>query len=116
MRFKKLRLTGDGMLECEVEEGDCRWRISERFYGSGYEWRTIVRAGDAPKEPDDLPAGETVFMPEIFYIRKDPNSRGGLRSEGSFQIEQPDGFAHYFLDGDVTYASWREENQITVCR
>ncbi len=51
-------------------------------------------------------------MPEIFYIRKDPLSMGGLRSEGSFQIEQPYGFAHYFLDGDVTYAFWEEENQI----
>ena len=47
-----------------------------------------------------------------FYICKDPYSRGGLRSEGSFQIEEPDGFAHYFLNGDVTYAPWKEENQI----
>lgn len=107
-----IKLTGDRMLEYTVQEGDCLWRISERFYGTGYEWTKIVRSGDAPKDPNDLPAGETVFMPEIFYIRKDPYSRGGLCSEGSFQIEQPAGFAHYFLDGDVTYASWKEENQI----
>ena len=48
------RLTGDGMLEYEVQEGDCLWRINERFYGSGYEWRTIVRDGDAPKDPDEF--------------------------------------------------------------
>lgn len=107
-----IKLTGDRMLEYTVQEGDCLWRISERFYGTGYEWTKIVRSGDAPKDPNDLPACETVFMPEIFYIRKDPYSRGGLCSEGSFQIEQPAGFAHYFLDGDVTYASWKEENQI----
>ena len=107
-----IKLTGDRMLEYTVQEGDCLWRISERFYGTGYEWTKIVRSGDAPKDPNDLPAGETVFMPEIFYIRKDPYSRGGLCSEGSFQIEQPAGFVHYFLDGDVTYASWKEENQI----
>ena len=107
-----IRLTGDRMLEYEVQEGDSLWRISERFYGTGYKWSTIVRAGNAPKDPNYLLAGETVFMPEIFYIRKDPSSRGGLRSEGSFQMEQPYGFAHYFLDGDVSYASWEEENQI----
>ncbi|MDE7284418.1 MAG: hypothetical protein K2N85_12690, partial [Lachnospiraceae bacterium] len=107
-----IKLTGDGMLEYEVQEGDSLWRISECFYGTGYKWTTIVRAEDAPEDPNYLSVGETVFVPEIFYIRKDPYSRGGLRSEGSFQIEQPDGFAYYFLNGDVTYASWKEENQI----
>ena len=107
-----IKLTGDEMLEYEVQEGDSLWRISERFCGTGYKWTTIVRAEDAPKDPNYLLVGETVFMPEIFYIRKDPYSRGGLRSEGSFQIEEPDGFAHYFLNGDVTYASWEEKNQI----
>lgn len=42
------------MLEYEVQEGDCLWRINERFYGSGYEQRTIVRDGDAPKDPDEF--------------------------------------------------------------
>ena len=107
-----IKLTGDGMLEYEVQEGDSLWRISERFYGTGYKWMTIVRAENAPEDPNYLLAGETVFMPEIFYIRKDPYSRGGLRSEGSFQIEQPDGFAYYFLNGDLSYVSWKEENQI----
>ena len=107
-----IKLTGDNMQEYEVQEGDSLWRISERFYGSGYKWTTIVRSGDAPKNPDDLLVGETVFMPEVFYIHKDPYSRGGLCSEGSFQIEQPAGFAYYFLNGDVTYMPWEEENQI----
>lgn len=107
-----IKLMGDRMSEYEVQKGDSLWRISERFYGTGYKWPTIVRAGDAPEDPNDLLVGEMVFMPEIFYIRKDPLSRGGLRSEGSFQIEQPDGFAYYFLNGDLTYASWEEENQI----
>ncbi len=107
-----IKLTKDKMLEYEVQEGDSLWRISERFCGTGSQWTTIVRDEDAPQDPNYLLAGETVLIPEIFYIRKDPYSRGGLRSEGSFQIEQPDGFAYYFLDGDVTYASWEEENQI----
>lgn len=85
-----------------LTEGDSLWRISERLYGTGYRWPTIVRAGDAPEDPDYLPVGETVFVPEIFYIRKDPFSRGGLQSEGSFRIEQPNGFAYYFLNGDLT--------------
>ena len=107
-----IKLAGDKMLEYEVQEGDSLWRISERIYGTGYKWMSIVRNGDAPKNPDYLPAGETVFVPEILYICKDPYSRGGLCSEGSFQIEQPAGFAHYFLNGDVTYRFWEEENQI----
>ena len=107
-----IRLAGDGMPQYEVQEGDSLWRISERFYGSGYKWTTIVRSEDAPKDPDYLLVGETVFMPEVFYIRKDLYSRGGLCSEGSFQIEQPDGFAYYFLNGDLSYVPWEEENQI----
>lgn len=109
-----IKLTGDKMREYEVQEGDNLWRISERFYGTGYKWPTIARAEDAPEDPDVLLAGETVFVPEVFYIRKDPYSRGGLRSEGSFQIEQPDGFHYYFLDDDVTYGWWEgdDENQI----
>ena len=107
-----IKLTGDKMVEYEVREGDSLWRISQRFYGTGYKWASVAREGDAPKDPNVLLAGETVFIPEIFYIRKDPFSRGGLRSEGSFQIEQPGGFAHYFLDGDIAYVPWEEENQI----
>lgn len=107
-----IKLTSDKMLEYQVQEGDCLWRISERFYGNGYKWTNIVRTGDAPRDPNDLLAGETVFMPGIFYIRRDPYSRGGLCSEGSFRIEQPGGFAHYFLNGDVTYKPWEKENQI----
>ncbi|MCI9070489.1 MAG: LysM peptidoglycan-binding domain-containing protein, partial [Clostridium sp.] len=30
------------MLEYEVQEGDSLWRISERFYGTGYRWMTIA--------------------------------------------------------------------------
>lgn len=109
-----IRLTGDKMREYEVQEGDSLWRISERFYGIGYKWPTIVRGEDAPEDPNILLVGETVFVPEVFYIRKDPYSRGGLRSEGSFRIEQPDGFHYYFLDDDVTYGWWEgdDENQI----
>lgn len=107
-----ITLTGDEMLEYEVQEGDSLWRISERFCGSGYQWTTIVRTEDAPEDPNYLLVGETVFVPEFFYIRRDPSSLGGLCSEGSFQIEQPFGFAYYFLDGNVSYAFWEEENQI----
>lgn len=107
-----IKLTDDKMTEYEVQEGDSLWRISERFYGSGYRWTMIERAENAPKDPNYLPVGETVLIPEISYIRKDPLSRGGLRSEGSFQIEQPYGFAYYFLNGDLRYVPWEEENQI----
>ena len=107
-----IKLMSDNMLEYVVQEGDSLWRISERIYGTGYQWTAIERSGHGAKDPNDLWAGETVFIPEVFYIPKDPYSRGGLYSEGSFQIEQPAGFAHYFLDDDVNYMFWEEENQI----
>ena len=46
------------------------------------------------------------------YLLWDPQTEQFVRSEGSFQIEQSSGFAHYFLSGDVSYAPWKEENQI----
>ena len=107
-----IKLTGDKMLEYEVQEGDSLWRISEHFYGTENKWTTIVRAEDAPKDPNYLLVGETVFLPEFFYIRIDPYSKGATFSEGSFQIDQPDGFAYYWLDGDLEYRSWEKENQI----
>ncbi len=107
-----IKLTGDKMLEYEVQEGDSLWRISERFYGTENKWTTIVRAEDAPKDPNYLLVGETVFLPEFFYIRIDPYSKGATFSEGSFQIDQPDGFAYYWLDGDLEYRFWEKENQI----
>ncbi|MCM1124650.1 MAG: LysM peptidoglycan-binding domain-containing protein, partial [Eubacterium sp.] len=107
-----IKIMGRGFGEYEVQEGDSLWRISERFYGTGYKWTSIVRSEDAPEDPDYLPVGETVSIPEICYIPKDLFSRGGLRSEGSFQIEQPSGFAYYFLNGDLRYVPYEQENQI----
>lgn len=75
-----IELTGDEMLEYRVQEGDSLWRISQRFFGTGYKWTTIIRAGDAPKNPNYLLAGEMVFRQEILHIRKDPYSRGGLEA------------------------------------
>ena len=46
------------------------------------------------------------------YLLWDPQTEQFVRSEGSFQIEQSSGFAHYFLSSDVSYAPWKEENQI----
>ncbi len=54
-----IKLTGDKMPEYEVQEGDSLWRISERFYGTGYKWTIIVRAEDVPKDPNYLLVGET---------------------------------------------------------
>lgn len=107
-----IELTGEGSTEYVVQPGDCLWNISERFLGSGLYWTMLQREENAPEDPDYLLPGETVLIPEKIYIRKDPYSRGGLRSEGSFQIEMPDGFEYYFLDEGVLFNRWLDENAI----
>ena len=107
-----IELTGEGSTEYVVQPGDCLWGISERFLGSGFYWTTLQREENAVEDSDTLLPGEIVRIPGKIYIRRDPYSKGGLKSEGSFQIEQPFGFAHYFLAGDVKYNRWEEENQI----
>lgn len=107
-----IELTGEGSTVYVVQSGDCLWDISERFLGSGYDWTTLQRGENAPEDPDYLLPGEIVRIPEKVYIRKDPYSRGGLRSEGSFQIEMPDGFEYYFLAEGVLFNRWSDENTI----
>ena len=107
-----IELTGEGNTEYVVQPGDCLWSISERLLGSGFYWRTLQREENATEDPDYLLPGEIIRMPEKIYIPRDPYSRGGLRSEGSFQIEQPDGFQYYFLAEDVLFNQWSDENTI----
>lgn len=107
-----IELTGEGDTEYVVQPGDCLWSISERFLGSGFYWTTLQREENAPEDPDYLLPGEIIRIPEKIYIRKDPYSRGGLKYEGSFQIEQPDGFQYYFLSENVVFNPWSDENAI----
>lgn len=48
-----------------VEEGDTLWDISERFYGSGNEWRRIYEANrDRIEDPDVIQPGWELTIPE----------------------------------------------------
>lgn len=108
-----IRLIGGCPREYNVQKGDSLWRISRDRYGTGTLWNAIIRERGTAEDPNLLWAGETVYLPEILYLPKDPNSRGGLRSEGSFRIELPDGFSHYFLAPDnVRYLPYEEANVI----
>ena len=108
-----IRLIGGCPREYNVQKGDSLWRISRDRYGTGTLWNAIIRERGTAEDPNLLWAGETVYLPEILYLPRDPNSRGGLRSEGSFRIELPDGFSHYFLAPDnVRYLPYEEENVI----
>ena len=95
-----------------VVPGDTLWDISERFLGTGFRYHELQRQEDAPKDPDYLLPGELILIPELIYIPKDPYSRGGLESVGSFSIEQPDGFSYFFLSDHVFFWEFEEENTI----
>lgn len=47
-----------------VVAGDTLWSISEKAYGTGYEWKTIADANNL-KETDALEAGRVVKIPEL---------------------------------------------------
>lgn len=110
-----IELTSEGT-EYVVQSGDTLWDISERFLGAGYYWTKLQRVHSTHgnlNDPRHLLVGETIYIPgNTVYIPRYKYSRGGLRSEGSFSIEQPDGFDYRFLADSVTYYSWEEENTI----
>lgn len=47
-----------------VEAGDSLWKISEKFYGDGNQWRRIYEANrDEIKDPDMIHPGQTFTIP-----------------------------------------------------
>ena len=106
-----IKLTGDKMLEYEVQEGDSLWRISERFYGTGYKWMTIVRAEEAPKDPNYLPVTNPVgenpfhepedweaFKAEVIRCSEElcPGRVSNLTFEKSHMDDGCDLYGYYF--------------------
>lgn len=100
-------------MEYTVQAGDTLWGISECLLGEGSYWTRLQRPDKDFSCATQLMAGEKIYVPEtVVYIPRYKYSRGGLKSEGSFQIEQPDGFDYRILNTDVVYDSWAEENMI----
>jgi nucleoid-associated protein YgaU len=47
-----------------VEAGDSLWKISEKFYGDGNQWRRIYEANKSEiKDPDVIHPGQTFTIP-----------------------------------------------------
>jgi LysM repeat protein len=47
-----------------VQKGDTLWKIANRFYGSGTEWRKVFEANrDTLSNPDKLKAGAKIRIP-----------------------------------------------------
>ncbi|MGH7571365.1 MAG: LysM peptidoglycan-binding domain-containing protein [Gemmatimonadota bacterium] len=47
-----------------VEAGDSLWKISEKFYGDGNQWRRIYEANKGEiKDPDVIHPGQTFTIP-----------------------------------------------------
>jgi nucleoid-associated protein YgaU len=50
------------------KEGDSLWKISEKFYGSGYNWVDIVSANKI-ENPDVLFTGVKLLIPDVKVIK-----------------------------------------------
>ncbi|MGH7549449.1 MAG: LysM peptidoglycan-binding domain-containing protein [Gemmatimonadota bacterium] len=53
-----------GVTTYTVEAGDSLWKISEKFYGDGNQWRRIYEANKGEiKDPDVIHPGQTFTIP-----------------------------------------------------
>jgi len=66
-----------------VLENDSLWKIAEKFYGSGYNWVSIVSANQI-KNSDKIAVGQTLTIPKAEVIR--PESEKVLST--STQVEK----------------------------
>lgn len=54
----------DQSREYTVERGDSLWKIAERYYGDGNQWRRIYEANeDQIDDPDVIHPGQTFTIP-----------------------------------------------------
>ncbi len=47
-----------------VLAGEDLWKISEKYYGTGYNWQDIASANNL-SDPNDLEAGQTLTIPDV---------------------------------------------------
>ncbi|MGH7564869.1 MAG: LysM peptidoglycan-binding domain-containing protein [Gemmatimonadota bacterium] len=58
------KATPAGAKTYTVEAGDSLWKISEKFYGDGNQWRRIYEANKGEiKDPDVIHPGQTFTIP-----------------------------------------------------
>lgn len=48
----------------QIQPGDDLWRISEKFYGSGFNYEDII-IENKMTNPDNLAVGETIIIPKV---------------------------------------------------
>lgn len=54
-----------------VKSGDSLWKISEKFYGDGNQWRRIYEAnGDEIKNPDLIHPGQVFTIPAASEVKE----------------------------------------------
>lgn len=54
----------EGALDYEVAEGDTLWSISEKVYGTGFNWQMIAEANNIT-DPNNLEAGTKLRIPSL---------------------------------------------------
>lgn len=54
----------EGVLDYEVAEGDTLWSISEKVYGTGFNWQMIAEANNIT-DPNNLEAGTKLRIPSL---------------------------------------------------
>ena len=48
-----------------MQRGDCLWKIAEKVYGDGYQWRRIYENNrDIIRRPDMIRPGQILKLPD----------------------------------------------------
>jgi len=73
-----------------VQEGDTLWKISEKFYGYGYNWVDIAKANKI-QNPNQIEKGEELQIPEV-PVRKPVAQKSNIKTiEGDkYQVVKGD--------------------------
>jgi len=73
-----------------VQEGDTLWKISEKFYGYGYNWVDIAKANKI-QNPNQIEKGEELEIPDV-PVRKPVAQKSNIKTiEGdTYQVVKGD--------------------------
>jgi len=75
----------------KVKEGDHLWSISEKMYGTGYNWVDIVSENKI-ENPDYLTVGTELMIPDVEPIKISENQQEIVNSikEDSYKVNEGD--------------------------
>jgi nucleoid-associated protein YgaU len=85
---------GEGPVEYTVTQNESLWSISEKQYGTGYNWTDISQANNL-KNPNYVEVGQKLVIPDV-----EPKIASAKTSENSEMSEQISGSTYIVRRGD----------------